>query len=153
LSPPYLEDSLPMAIATLIQDWQVQHSVVQVDLKLPSEWTSEPPERSRVLLIAVGELLRIALPEPKVLACVTVSLEQVGSWSELRFQVVYPNLGKSIAKHDSLEATLHSHDKELKALQHAFRLLTQGECYRRQRERTTIWYFRWRCDKAIKNID
>lgn len=153
LSPPYLEDSLPMAISTLVKAWQVQHPIAQIDLKLPSQWVKEPLELSRVVLITIDEFLKITASEPQSSTIVIVSLAQVAHWGELSFQVIYPNLGESVAKYCSSGTTFRSHHEELKALQQAFRLLTQGECSRRQQSKTLLCNFRWRCAEAIENVD
>ena len=41
LAPPYLEDSLPLAIRFAMETWQAQHPQSELKLELPTEWTYE----------------------------------------------------------------------------------------------------------------
>ena len=63
LSPLYLEESLSLAIQSVLEtDRQIPPNL-NLTLSLPAQWHYESPERSRVILTAFHELLRIAKPD------------------------------------------------------------------------------------------
>ena len=134
LAPPYSEDSLPLAIQYIIESWRKSSSLVTIDIDLPVEWRYEPPERSRVVLMALNELLRIILSECLTPLSIHVSLELQKNWAELRVKI--SNIDGSIVISD--EGL-----KDLEYLSESFKFLTTGECYYQRQELAEVWYFRW----------
>ena len=74
LSPPGLEDGLPLAIHYQSQQWQADYSDWEFKLDLPDQWMVEPCDRSRVILTALDELLRSTLCDDLPDKCVRICL-------------------------------------------------------------------------------
>jgi hypothetical protein len=127
LSPPYVDDSLPLAIQAVVTRWKVQRPLVCLQWKLPANWQPEPYDRSRLILAALDELLRLQLSE--TVERLVVQLQQGGGWSELRLEFT------PIAP---------SGCQELRYLRRAFRFLSFGACFCQRTDQATAWYFRWR---------
>ena len=87
LAPPYLDDSLPLAIRFAMETWQAQHPQSQLKLELPVEWTHESPEQSRVLLMTIDELLRLALPDRSAAVSLAVCLTSQPRLNELKLHL------------------------------------------------------------------
>jgi hypothetical protein len=149
LAPPYLEDSLPLAIQHGMESWRIRYPLLRIDLKLPADWYPESQEHSQVLLTALHELLQIAFVEPltagkiEETGCTIVaSLNQLAIWHELRVQITYSDIAQSLTC---------SRSQDLKYLRRAFQVLTDGVCFQSQKAQTLSWHFRWRCPKAVKS--
>lgn len=133
LSPPYLDDSLPLAIQSVLESWKSRSLRYRFGWELPAEWRPESHERSRVVLMALDELLRLTFLDGSG-GAVAVQLHQRGDLGELSVQfsdLDRPTPPRSVAK-------------ELAYLKRAFRFLTFGECFCRHIDQTVVWYFRWR---------
>lgn len=138
LFPSHLEESLPLAIRYELEHWKQQHPQIKLDLDLPVEWTHEPPERSRAILMILDELLRIVLPQPPHPAIqepIQIRLTAQNHEGELKVSIPYP---------DPSTRKECCRSNELIHLSHAFQLLTSGWCVSRHKGRTAAWSFRWR---------
>lgn len=134
LSPFYVEESLPLAIQYGLDQQQQINS--EVSIELPHDWTNELPERNRVILIMIDELLRIASP-PLTGLCLPlrICLKTQNGLGELAVQISYPD-------RQSIASCCNS--KELRYLEQSFRLLTSGWCLHRRQGLMITWYFYWR---------
>ncbi|MEP1076595.1 hypothetical protein [Leptolyngbya sp. FACHB-8] len=63
LSPSFLQDNLPLAIATRLEAWQQLHPSITIHSTLPAEWVPGPYERSYFLLTTLDDLLSLVLTE------------------------------------------------------------------------------------------
>lgn len=138
LAPSHLEESLPLAIRYELEHWKQQNPQIKLNLDLPTEWTYEPPERSRAILMILDELLRIALPHQPHLIIqepLQIRLTARNYKGELRIGIPYPDPS-------TLTACCRSH--ELIYLSQSFQLLTSGWCVSHYKGRTATWSFRWR---------
>ncbi|MGI8504646.1 MAG: hypothetical protein ACR2LR_26475 [Hassallia sp.] len=133
LSPAYIQDSLPLAIQSLLKLWVESHPNLDFCIDMPNYWLHEPAERSLVVLKALDELLRISLPELVQLS-VYISLKQHGNISQLVVQITYPDISALI---------FDSHKSELNYLCKSFRFLTSGKCFYRSQKPSVAWYFYW----------
>ncbi len=138
LSPPYIDDSLPLAIRSLLESWKLRISVLNLELELPTELSQECQKYNHVILIALEQLLQIILSDtPSSLPIsLFISLKPQGDLNELMVQVKNCTVS---------EITYNSHLTELNYLRHAFKFLTSGECFHHHVDRTDTWYFRWSC--------
>lgn len=61
LLPPFVEDSLPLALQHLIhqlsQQWEPEQTLIQISLDLPSDWPQQAPHQHRMILWCVRECL------------------------------------------------------------------------------------------------
>lgn len=57
LSPPFVADSLPLALQFMVKTWQHNQPGLQVQLELPSNWPDDPSEHNRVILSTVTGIL------------------------------------------------------------------------------------------------
>lgn len=142
LSPFYVEESLPLAIQYGLN--QQQQIASEVSVELPHEWTNEPPERNRVILIMIDELLRIAAPRRVSHQPLRICLKAQNGLGELTVQISYPDR-QAIVSCCNL--------KELRYLEQSFRFLTSGWCLHRRQGLAITWYFYWRLTKVNAEVN
>lgn len=133
LSPPYLNDSLLLAIQHLLKQWQVMHSTLRLEIELPTDWEEESIEQRRVILAFLNELLHViaAQPLPETLLCAQLSQQ---AQSRLMIHLTASNVPN----------LLSSANKELTYLQQSFQVLANGKCYCRRQGSTATWCCQWR---------
>ena len=86
LDPPYLHDSLPLALQHAAQPWQ---DTIHLGIVLPTTWEAEPLEHNRLLIKFVENLLQqIATAEPLPDNCHLTLQDQAGV-KKLTFQAQY----------------------------------------------------------------
>lgn len=134
LSPPFLGESLPLAIQASLESWRSRYPLVQLDVMLPVDWQQEPYEHSRAILMALNELLRIYVSDPLTEASVSVNLNLRGHLSQLKVHITYA------AELPNRQPCLQESD----CLRRSFQFLTGGSCFYRCRTGAIVWYFRWR---------
>lgn len=133
LSPAYVEDSLPLAIQSLVKLRQTCHPRLKIEIELPVHWRHEPPDRCLIILRALDELLQIT--SSKLLTeSIRISLKLQGDLAELIVDIADPNKPTLISYSDL---------KELEYLSQSFRILTSGNCFCRRKYLTVAWYFQW----------
>lgn len=134
LEPPYSQDSLPLAIQYIIESWRERIDRVNIDLDLPIEWRYEPPEISRIVLMALNELLRIifseSLPELSIKVCLKIKEEL----AELMVQVSRSD-GDIVISDSGLQ--------DWEYLSQSFQFLAPGESLHQHQDSNEVWYFRW----------
>jgi hypothetical protein len=134
LAPPYLEESLPLAIQHLVEVWRSQYPMIKFELDIPSHWINEPLEYHRVILKTLDEFLRLSITDITKSGSLQIRLSLHGSDSRLTLQVpcAYPS---------ALNALIAS--RELKYLSQAFELLTLGSYRYQKTSQRVTWYFDW----------
>ncbi|MBW4695410.1 MAG: hypothetical protein KME27_26980 [Lyngbya sp. HA4199-MV5] len=135
LDPPYLEDSLPLAIRSAMDAWRVHHPQYPVKLVLPAKWSHEPPEQGRILLTTLAELLRLTLlkDQPTELS-IAICLISHARLSELRLELNCPDISRLSAR---TRAT------EFDQLSRAFCFLMPGRWCHQRKDQTLIWRLCW----------
>jgi hypothetical protein len=134
LSPPYLEDSFPLAIDHLLKFYQQQHSNVALELSIPENWQDDAYEQSRIVWIAIDELLRMTLaPFPSVRS-ISACLTQNAAAHQLVIKIFYSNCDRQ---------NLRDGFKELSYLRRSAQFLTAGTCTYHQDHEALIWSMRW----------
>jgi len=131
LSPLYLEDSLPLAIQSVLE--AERQILPQMTLSLPAQWHYEAPERSRIILTAFHELIRLAKPDRGT--SLRVGLEAEAGWNQLTVQWVYADL---------LTAREVCSSREAAYLSRAFQYLAAGQCFFQREGLILKWFFRWK---------
>jgi hypothetical protein len=157
LSPAYIEESLPLAIQSMLNQWDYSFSQregvaliadnlaheclrssspnrLTVATELPVDWLPEPLGRSRVILTTVSELLKIAVPEAESGIHLVIRLRQQKQLGELMIAANY---------FDTFPRLSRAHRQELRYLQQSFQCLTSGTCSYQKRKSTMTWYLRW----------
>lgn len=133
LSPPYLEDSFPMAIDHLLKFYQQQHSNLPLELSIPENWQADAYEQSRVVWIAIDEMLRIVLeicPVQSISAC----LIQNATAHQVVIKIFYSNCDRQ---------NFHDELRELSYLRRSAQFLTAGSCTYHQDQKALIWSMCW----------
>jgi hypothetical protein len=133
LSPPYLNESLPLAIQYSLSVWQVANPLIWT-LDLPDSWQDEPIDRSYVILTTLDELLQIVLQEPTSVTSISIQLRQHNDISKLQVEVTYS---------DAIILAKSSHVNDLRHLCQAFQCLAPGKSRTQRQEQTVTWYFCW----------
>jgi hypothetical protein len=134
LYPAYIEDSLPLAINCVVESWQTYNQRLKFETELPRHWRHEPPERSLIILKVLDELIRIISSESLTEILIHISLKLQGKVGELMVHISYPDLTTLV---------FYSNLKDLEYLSQTFQFLTSGQCFRRRKDLTVAWYFRW----------
>lgn len=134
LSPAYIEDSLPLAIEWLLTKWRSRNPRLKFEMELPAHWRHEPPDRSMVILRVLDELLRITSSELLTDISIHVSLKLQGDIGELIVHISYLDLPTLVSYYNL---------KDLEYLSQTFRFLTSGQCFRRRKKLSVVWYFCW----------
>jgi hypothetical protein len=134
LSPPYLEDNLPLAVRWLIEQWQIKYPNLNVETNLPVDWNHESIEQNRIILTTVDELLRLMLSQLVRPVSLSVDFKQQQQAHELVLQF-------SLAAGATLASNMSQ--TELEYLRQSFQFLTSGTCYFQKKDATLIWHLRW----------
>lgn len=135
LSPPYIDDSLPLAIQYLLSTWKTRTAEVNFVVQLPKDWRQESEVCSRVVLLALDELLQIFLFQYAIPQQIAVSLKSEGDLGKLIVEMSYQ---------DTIPENFFGKRQELIYLSRAFRFLVSGKCSYFQNEKTVIWKFSWK---------
>ena len=133
LSPPYLDDNLPLAIQSLLSGWQVKYPAMQVELKLPHDWQRESSEQSRLILMALDELLGISLSGATGQTCLKLHLTAQAAGNELTVQIKPLN-------HATRGTNLH----ELHHLERTLHCLMPGQCSIQHKREIIDCHLRWK---------
>ncbi|HBE17440.1 MAG TPA: hypothetical protein DEG17_12685 [Cyanobacteria bacterium UBA11149] len=134
LVPPYSEDSLPLAIQYIVESWRERMSQVKIDLDLPVEWRYEPPERCRIVLMALNELLRIISSEYLAEFSIHIRLKIKDNLAELMVKI--PGSNGDILMSDSRL-------QDWEYLSESFQFIASGESLHEYQDSGEVWYFRW----------
>ncbi|MHC5855997.1 hypothetical protein [Nostoc sp.] len=135
LSPAHIDDSLPLAIQHTLVKWRSRIPELNLQMELPTDWTTESLYTLRVVLMALEELLQIILSNIPGRLSIFVTLKPRGNFHELIVQLTNLNISKQ---------TYISNVTEVAYLRHAFNFLTLGRCFYQHHNNAEIWYFRWR---------
>jgi hypothetical protein len=137
LCPAYAEECLPLAIQSLLNEWQMTLPKLQIETELPTEWNLESFERSYTILTTLDELLKIVLLTSLENPCLSVNLKANHHWANLVVRV-----------HDTDTLKLFSILKvrELNYVYQSFRWLTSGRCFFQKDGGDLVWCFRWKFD-------
>jgi hypothetical protein len=134
LFPAYLQDSLPLAIQSLLEPWIASRNHIYFHVDMPDCWRHEPAEGSLIVLRALEELLRITLPEVLTPISIYITLKQQGNIAQLLVQITYPDVSNLV---------FYSSLPELAHLCESFKFLTSGKCFCRTKNLSVTWYFCW----------
>ncbi|MGV2827548.1 hypothetical protein [Myxosarcina sp. GI1(2024)] len=116
LSPPYLEEGLPLAIECLVQKWQLAKPNCKFQLKLTSQWRQNSSDRNRIVLTAVDGILELKLSDLKKVL-IGIELQQNARDNQLKI---------TLERHASHSALSSDKCRELEYLSQSFRILTSG---------------------------
>jgi hypothetical protein len=134
LAPPYLEESLPLAIQHRIERWKTQYPMVNIELDVPAHWNGKPSERHRILLRTLDEFLRLSISHVPNLEALHICLSIQGSKHLLTIQIPYAHPSSIIPLIEL---------REIKYLEHAFQLLMPGYYQHQKTETDVTWSFYW----------
>lgn len=132
LSPPFLDDSLPLAIQHLLNGWQASYPLIQIQSNLPSDWQAQTYEQSRLILAMLNELLKISLSDASTAAIIMLCLTAQENVSELTIEIQSLN-----------QAIVWFNWQDLRYLKQAFCCLMPGQCSIRQTNELIRCHFRW----------
>lgn len=141
LCPAYVEESLPLAIQSLLNEWQLSQPELQVETKLPTEWNLESFERSYTILMILDALLKIVLSTSLQNPCLLVSLKA---------DHYEANLVVRVHNSDTLKLFSVLQVRELAYIYHSFQWLTSGQWGLQKDGGALIWCFRWKFGRSDK---
>lgn len=133
-SPAYIEDSLPLAIQSVVEQWQARYPKLHLHLDLPTHWRHESHHQNMLILRVLEELLQITLLELLADITIHISLSLKGNLRELCIHISYDHAAHTLS---------YSSLKELEYLRQIFQTLMPGKCYYRQHYLAINWSFIW----------
>ncbi len=142
LSPPYIRESLPLAIQAMLQQWQAAHPEAKLQLALPATWDLEPIARSQVLLTTLAALLKLS--EAAAISALSLELSQESGQAKLILRLVY---------RDSATRSAATHAKELRYLRDCFRCLMPGWCSHQAQPLADLWQLRWQAYPVENSLE
>jgi hypothetical protein len=131
LSPPYLEESFPLALQYQMEAWQVRHPGCEFTLKLPALWQQELSDRGQVMLTALDQLLRLTVSQAFPGQSIRLCLRAEQSTAELSVQISTPE-------------GLNLEVRNLRRLARAVPALVDGSCFYQRDQNQLTMYFRWK---------
>ncbi len=134
LSPPYLEEGLPLAIEYLVKKWQIAQPDWQFQLQLTSQWRQQSFEDNRLILTTINELLRLELTDFVKKAFIFLDLQQNEQDNQLKIMVC-PLKSDSVVSSDK--------SRDLKYLCQSFRVLTSGTWITQTHNNITTYCLKW----------
>lgn len=134
LSPPYLEEGLPFAIEHLVKKWQIAQPDYEFQLQPTPKWRQQSPDRERLILTTIDELLKLELTDFGKKAFIFVDLQQNEQDNQLKIII-------SPLKSDLVVSSAKPRDLEY--LSQSFRVLTSGTWITQTQTRTTTYCLKW----------
>jgi hypothetical protein len=147
LSPPFIADSLPLALQFAIKNWQQGKSlsaepfpaISNIQFSFPPDWPQGPPQQNQIILSTVTVLLPLLLPPERSPRQLSISLSRENAQHTLTLQLrndtaqTQPNISE-LAEIQHLKEIFHSLTAgELEISQTAF-TLTGRLCWRNDPE-------------------
>lgn len=113
LSPPFMGDSLPLALQFMVQTWQQSHPGLTVQCNVPSDWPDQATTKNPIILSIFTGLIESLFLENGGPCQLKITLERQDKLCTLAFEQVQ---GQAAAVHTA----------EIKHLKEIFRSLTAG---------------------------
>lgn len=137
LSPPFVADSLPLALQFMLKNWERSHPSnpsPNIQLQLPAHWPQTPPGQNQIILSIVTELLTLLVREKAIAQTLSVVLKHEDNSYALIFEI-NNSLNQSTSK--ILELAEFQHLKEI------FHSLTAGQLEISKDPSSLIIQLRW----------
>jgi hypothetical protein len=134
LSPPYLEEGLPLAIEYLVQKWQIVQPDWQFQLRLTPQWRQQSIESEGLILATIDELLKLWLTDVVKKAFLFLDLQQNEQDNLLKI-IINPLNSDSVG---SLPKW-----RDLEYLSQSFQVLTSGTWRTQTQKKTTTYCLQW----------
>jgi len=134
LSPAYIEDSLPLAIQSVVEQWQAQYPKLHLHLDLPNHWRHESHHQSMLILRVLEELLQITLSDLLADIAIHITLSPKENLGELLIHISDDRTADNLS---------YSSLKQLKYLRQIFQTLMPGKCCYRQHNIAIDWSLIW----------
>lgn len=142
LWPPFVEESLPLALQHVIKQWTDQKTV-QLRLELPSEWPQQQPDKQRMVLWCVRQCL-LVLQSGARSASLSLSLIEINNRAKLWLSL--DGLSLNTMNDTSLQ-------DELKQIQHIFQFFMPGRCQLTYGETGVNFEFNWSLARSLVHLD
>ncbi|MEO1351463.1 MAG: hypothetical protein AAFW84_22095 [Cyanobacteria bacterium J06635_15] len=141
LSPPFLEDSLPLALQHLIRSW-ICNQPVELTLELPSDWPLQKSEQHRIVLWCVREFLMVLQSNVELTDTQALKLDLTQKNDTAKLQLCCASQISEFVNRVKLLS-------ELNYIQQIFKLFMPGHCKVRYRESRIDCEFSW----SLKSIN
>ncbi|MEM8806771.1 MAG: hypothetical protein AAGF01_12145 [Cyanobacteria bacterium P01_G01_bin.38] len=135
LSPPFVADSLPLALQFALKDWQRSHPNLELRLDLPADWPHNSPNKNQIVLSILIELLTLVTSDDSTRQHLKLSLSRESTFHKLTFR---------LSGHES--RSVHSLAKlsEVKHLKEIFHNLAAGRLEMMHSGSTLLGQLYWR---------
>jgi hypothetical protein len=91
LSPPYLEEGLPLAIEYLVKTWQQKLPDCEFRLELSDNWQPKSQDKDRIILTILEELFKLLLSESAKEIIIFICLQQTRRDNKLEIETIKLN--------------------------------------------------------------
>lgn len=134
LSPPYLEEGLPLALEYLVQKWQRENTSCEFQLQVTPKFNQNFPNCNRIIINALDEILKIEILD---------LFQKVFIYIDLRQKEAENQLQVTIQSLNSFSNLSPDKCRDLEYLKQSFRVLTSGAWISQTQKSTTTHYLRW----------
>ncbi len=117
LAPPYIEESLPLALQYLLEPWKLRYPDLQIQLQILANGLAESAEHNQILVTILDEFFQMVLPSAASHSPLQVCLHPHAQGGELTIQLSYADETNQLAIHQM---------PELQHLQQVVRWLAAG---------------------------
>lgn len=118
LSPPFVADSLPLALQFIVKDWQKTRLQLTLTFDMPPDWESRSPQQNQPILSIVTALLSILVPTENIPQQLHLTLSQNDNRNTLELTLQ----GNAVPTSQSLLST-----PEIQHLKEIFHSLVAGQ--------------------------
>lgn len=118
LSPPFIADSLPLALQFMAQTWQHTYKGLTVELDVPRDWSQASTDNNQVILSVIAGMIELVVPVDGSEQQVHITLRRQDTLCTLTFQQI---------NQLSIDPASVANTPEIKHLKEIFCSLTAGQ--------------------------
>lgn len=134
LSPPYLAEGLPLAIAYLVKTWQQKFPDCEFRLELADNWQPRSHDKERIILITLEELFKLLLSRSAKEIIIFIRLQQTKRDNQLEIETIKLNYSHCSSKFPVRENLY---------LGKSFEIIASGKYHFTSQDNQNKWIFSW----------
>ncbi|MEM7062092.1 MAG: hypothetical protein AAF572_02885 [Cyanobacteria bacterium P01_B01_bin.77] len=140
LWPPFVEESLPLALQHIIKQWADQ-STMQVNLDLPADWPQQQSHKQNLVIWCIRQCLLVLQPSEH-----SASLALIAIKNRAKLQLSLDRLALDTMNGPSLQY-------ELKQIQQIFQFFMPGHCQITYGKTSVSFEFDWSLTHSLVHLD
>jgi hypothetical protein len=135
LSPPCINEGLPLALQYLVKKWQKKNPSCQIELNLPLNWQQKSQAHNLVILNILEDLWQIHLLSENNFIFINLKQNTINNQLEHQLKAIFINQDKNLLTSRNCQ--------ELKYIQKSFEYLMSGSCQNLWIKDSNFWSFQW----------